>query len=44
MLTLAWDNVVTLGAALLIGVVTARWAFTRQAPAAEPETEDEAQT
>lgn len=44
MLTLAWDNVVTLAAALLIGLVTARWAFPRRAPAAESKTEDEAQT
>lgn len=43
MLTLAWDNVVTLAAALLIGAVTARWAFARRAPVAERETQDEAQ-
>lgn len=42
MLSLAWDNIVTLAAALLIGAVTARWAFPRRAPAAERETEDEA--
>ena len=42
MLTLAWDNAITLAAALLIGLVTARWAFPRRAPA-ESKTEDEAQ-
>ena len=42
MLSLAWDNVVTLAAALLIGLVTARWAFPRRARA-ENKTEDEAQ-
>jgi hypothetical protein len=42
MLTLAWDNGVTLAAALLIGLVTARWAFPRRAAAAERETGDEA--
>lgn len=41
MIALALDNLWLLGAALLIGIVTARWAFGRKqaaAAAARPET------
>jgi hypothetical protein len=43
MLNLAASNLPLLAAALLIGVVTARWAFRRPpAPAADGKAEDEA--
>lgn len=36
MLSLAWFNVVTLGVAMAIGLVTARWAFRPRPPADKP--------
>lgn len=42
MIDLALNHLWLLGAALLIGVVTGRWAFSnRKAPAPEPKQEDE---
>lgn len=44
MIDLALNNLYLLGAALLIGIVTGRWAFSnRKAPAVPPKQEDEAQ-
>jgi hypothetical protein len=45
MLNLAWSNLPTLAAALLIGVVTGFWAFRRPlAPAADDKAKDEPKT
>jgi hypothetical protein len=45
MLNLAWYNLPVLGAALLIGIATAAWAFRRPpAPAPDREAEDDPQT
>jgi len=41
MITLALDNVWFLGAALLIGVATARWAFPKKPAPRAPAKEDE---
>ena len=43
MIDLVLNNVWLLGAALLIGVVTGRWAFSSRKAPAEPKQEDEAQ-
>jgi hypothetical protein len=44
MLNLAWYNLPLLGVALLIGIATARWAFSRPAaPAPDREAEDDPQ-
>jgi hypothetical protein len=45
MIALILFNLVPLGVALLIGVLTARWMFTRPPISApEPKTEDSAET
>lgn len=45
MIDLALASIWLLGASLLIGVVTGRWAFSnRKAPAPEPKKEDEPQS
>jgi hypothetical protein len=44
MIDLALNNIWLLGAALVIGIITGRWAFSnRKAPAPKPKQEDEAQ-
>lgn len=44
MIDLALNNIWLLGAALVIGIVTGRWAFSnRTAAAVAPKQEDEAQ-
>ena len=47
MIDFAFNNVWLLGAALLVGIVTGRWAFSSRKAPPEPETrtrqEDEAQ-
>lgn len=47
MIDLALNNLYLLGAALVIGIVTGRWAFSSSkaaTPATEPKTEDEAKS
>lgn len=45
MIDLALNNIYLLGAALVIGIVTGRWAFSnRKPPAPDPKQEDEAQS
>ena len=44
MIDLAFNNIYLLGAALVIGIVTGRWAFSnRKATPPEPRKEDEPQ-
>lgn len=44
MIDLAWFNIYFLGAALVIGIATARWAFPKKAAPPETKKEDEAQS